>query len=322
MWKDFFSFNKRERITLMTLTIAIVVVQLFIWTKDTWVRWLPKPLEQRYDDRKLLIARQDSVTRKTVTIPAWVEQRRTSQKRNLQRIPFNPNTVDSATLSRFGVRSYVIKNWMNYRRKGGRFRKDADLARIYGLQPAVYEELKPWIRLETAESGSVEKKGSAGQPAPTDAQRTEMVKPMDAAPIEPISASLPVGFELNSSDTSRLKQIKGVGSSTAYRIERYRNQLGGFYTLSQLAEIKGIYPETLARLQEIMTVDPNRIRRIDANRASLEKLQAHPYLSFYQAKVIVELRKAKGNIRSVQELQPYQEFTTEDLERLRWYLSF
>jgi DNA uptake protein ComE-like DNA-binding protein len=214
---------------------------------------------------------------------------------------------------------------MNYRRKGGRFHKDSDLARIYGLQPSVYEDLKPWIRLETLESDrvqQVERTNSAGQSVPTVAKGSQILKPIEAAPIEPISASVPVGFELNSSDTSRLKQIKGVGSTTAYRIERYRNQLGGFYALSQLTEIKGIYPETLARLQEILTVDPNRIRRIDANRASLEKLQAHPYLSFYQAKVIVELRKAKGNLRSVQDLQPFQEFTNEDLERLRWYLTF
>ncbi|MDD4922354.1 MAG: helix-hairpin-helix domain-containing protein, partial [Bacteroidales bacterium] len=82
------------------------------------------------------------------------------------------------------------------------------------------------------------------------------------------------------------------------------------------------YPEVLLRLQSLLKVDTAQIRKINANKASLERLKSHPYLSFYQARAIVELRKARSGIRQVNELAEFKEFTKEDIERLKWYLVF
>ena len=46
--------------------------------------------------------------------------------------------------------------------------------------------------------------------------------------------------ELNSVDTTDLKKIPGIGSAFANRIVRYRDLLGGYYTVQQLAEVYGI----------------------------------------------------------------------------------
>jgi DNA uptake protein ComE-like DNA-binding protein len=46
----------------------------------------------------------------------------------------------------------------------------------------------------------------------------------------------------------------------------------------------------------------------------------HPYINFYQAKVIVEYRKKKGNIKSLKQLSLYEEFTPADFERLEPYV--
>jgi DNA uptake protein ComE-like DNA-binding protein len=63
-------------------------------------------------------------------------------------------------------------------------------------------------------------------------------------------------------------------------------------------------------------------RKIDINKVGLEELRAHPYLNFYQAKVIVEHRRKKGPIKSLSQLALYEEFTEKDLERLSAYISF
>jgi DNA uptake protein ComE-like DNA-binding protein len=210
----------------------------------------------------------------------------------------------------------VVKNILNYRRKGGQFRKPADFARIYGLEPDVFAKLEPYIQMDV-QGNSVTVNTQREMPsavATTEKPIEEMVTVQQP--------SIPENFDLNTADTSMLQQLKGIGSYTANRIARYRSQLGGFYSMSQLSEIKGLYPETLARLQSMLKIDPSRINTLNVNKLSLEKLRAHPYLNFYQAKVIVELRRAKGSLHSLDELTAFSEFKPEDLERLKWYLSF
>lgn len=326
MWKDFFSFSKRERISIFALTFLIILVQVMLWTKGSWVKFLPTSMEQKYLQKKDMDAFRDSMAAQK---PAYAVRKRSYDKKyepeQVKLVCFNPNTADSLTLKSLGLRSYVVKNILNYRRKGGQFRKPSDFSKIYGMEPAVFAQLEPYIKLKSEkEVGSI---SGQAEGTPQSAARTDLPTVLDPATStfvrsEVVQASSNQTFELNSADTSMLQQLKGVGSFTANRIARYRTQLGGFYSMTQLSEVKGLYPETLTRLQSMLKIDPTHINTLNVNKASLEKLRAHPYLSFYQAKVIVELRKAKGSLRSLDELSKFEEFKPEDLERLKWYLSF
>jgi DNA uptake protein ComE-like DNA-binding protein len=200
------------------------------------------------------------------------------------------------------------------------------LARIYGLEPSVFNTLLPFIEIgskdkreernspvEMAEGKAV-LTDSPGAMADETAVLTDSFQPVQTMPL--------AGFELNAADTSTLQLLKGVGPVTAMRIVRYGNQLGGYHAVSQLTEISGIYPTVLASLQKSLTVDASLIRKINVNKASLERLRAHPYLDFYQAKTIIGLRTARKGIDNLSELSEFKEFTKEDLERLKWYLAF
>ncbi|HET9570804.1 MAG TPA: helix-hairpin-helix domain-containing protein [Bacteroidales bacterium] len=333
MWKDFFNFSKRERFTIVVLTFMIILVQVLIWTKGYWVKFLPEKLEKKYLQSRETEALRDSITSKKPTYQRFDSKKTSEVAQKL--VPFNPNTADSLTLRGLGLRAYVVKNMLNYRRKGGQFKKPSDLSKIYGMEADVFANLEHLINFETP----------GGRPL-TSEQKFEQQKSID---VNPNTVNMPVHpareviegqvesptahqteqrlgeppvLEVNSADTTLLQHIKGVGTYTANQIARYRNQLGGFYSKSQLSEIKGLYPETLVRLQSMLNIDPTRIQTLSVNKASLEKLRAHPYLSFYQAKVIVELRKSRGKLISMDELKPFKEFTTQDLERLKWYLDF
>ena len=320
MWKDFFSFTKRERLTITLLTVLIVVVQMLIWTSDRWTQFLPVFLKQRYQEEQLFRAYVDSMDnqrRSSKEISPVVEQQK--QHQVIKLVAFDPNTADSATLLGLGIEAKVVRNIIKYRSKGGTFRKTSDFGRIYGIKPNVLAALEPYIRIPMFQPETDHR--------PLEPKNTS--KPDEPAPNE--VATAPFGqsgltsgsnFELNSTDTSMLLQIKGVGLITANQIERYRKQLGGFYSLDQLNDIKGLYPETLTRLKSMLHVDPSKIAKLDINKTSLEKLKAHPYLDFWQSKVILELRKARGRIEKLEDLAAYKEFKTTDLERLKWYLSF
>ena len=124
--------------------------------------------------------------------------------------------------------------------------------------------------------------------------------------------------DVNSADTTELKKIPGIGSGIAGGIVRYRERVGGFYALSQLEEVKHVTPELLKWFK----LENDSTRKLEINKAGLDKLRAHPYLTFYQAKVIMEHRRKKGQIKSLSQLALYEEFTEKDLERLSAYISF
>lgn len=128
--------------------------------------------------------------------------------------------------------------------------------------------------------------------------------------------------ELNTADTIILKKVPGIGSTFARRIVKYRELLGGFYDVSQLAEVYGIDEERYQALAPWFIADTLHIRRLEVNTSSAADLRKHPYLDYRQAKAIEQLRKQKSRLSGWENLQLIEEFTDTDKRRLTPYLSF
>lgn len=127
--------------------------------------------------------------------------------------------------------------------------------------------------------------------------------------------------ELNSADTSALKQIPGIGSGYANRIVKYRDILGGYHTMTQLKEVWGMDDYLYAKITPYLNLTQKHIR-LKVNHADFKELNKHPYLNYKQAQVIVDIRERKGNIESIERLSLLEEFNEMDIARLKPYLSF
>ena len=101
-------------------------------------------------------------------------------------------------------------------------------------------------------------------------------------------------------------------------IVNYRTQLGGFYKIEKLQE-KQLKAEML---RHWFSINATQIRRININKASIERMMHHPYINYYQAKVIVEYRKKKGILTNLKQLSLYEEFNTADFERITPYICY
>ena len=201
---------------------------------------------------------------------------------------FDPNQITYEELLILGLSDRVARTLVNYRNKGGKFHGKQDLMKIYGLGPADYSRLEPYIDIPTM-----------------------------PVTIKPDAFS----FELNGADTLQLQQIYGIGPVFADRITRYRDLLGGFYTREQINEVYGLPKEQFEAIVRHIHIDTSRLRRMDLNTVERDSLVKHPYLTRYQADAIIAYRNYQGGWKDILEIQQNNLLPDSVFERIRPYLK-
>ncbi|MBQ9310382.1 MAG: helix-hairpin-helix domain-containing protein [Bacteroidales bacterium] len=66
-------------------------------------------------------------------------------QRRVESFRFNPNTAGMPELQRLGFSEKQAQSILNYREKGGRFRRKADFAKSFAVPDSVYRRLEPYI---------------------------------------------------------------------------------------------------------------------------------------------------------------------------------
>ena len=77
--------------------------------------------------------------------PDAVRIREKASPRRVESFRFNPNTVSLEDLMRLGFSEKQAQSILNYRAKGGRFRRPADFAKSYVVADSVFDRLEPYI---------------------------------------------------------------------------------------------------------------------------------------------------------------------------------
>ena len=124
---------------------------------------------------------------------------------------------------------------------------------------------------------------------------------------------------LNTADTAQLRKVPGIGHYFARKIVEYRERLGGYVSVQQLLEIED-FPDTAVNY--FIIPDDTQLRKLNLNRLSLNELKRHPYISFYQARAIVDYRRLHGPLESLQQLSLSRDFPPEAIRRLAPYVEF
>ncbi|OFY41754.1 MAG: hypothetical protein A2X18_10545 [Bacteroidetes bacterium GWF2_40_14] len=187
---------------------------------------------------------------------------------------FDPNKIDKNGLIELGLSPKQAQVVVNYREKGGKFKKSEDFSKLYVISPDTYERVKTGITIEKSFTDTVIKK--TGRPvADFKTQKKE-------------------SLYLNMADSAALVTLPGIGPYYARRIIQYRDRLGGFAAKEQLLEIFGIDKERLELFADRIVIDTNSVAKTDFNDVTFEELSRHPYLGGYVARSIIRYRDAKG----------------------------
>jgi DNA uptake protein ComE-like DNA-binding protein len=95
----------------------------------------------------------------------------------------------------------------------------------------------------------------------------------------------PANININNIDSASLDELPGIGPSTARRILKFREKLGGFYSASQLIEI----PKIDTTLAEVMSariiIDKTKLVIIN-EKVDFKLLYKHPYIGPSKAKIL------------------------------------
>lgn len=235
-------------------------------------------------------------------------------------VQFNPNSVSLSELTKMGVPAKVASNWIRYLEKGGRFNKKEDVGKIYGITAVLFDQLERFILLPqeasripvlTKTSVTVRKDVTQKQGTPI----TDHQLPTTNHVFKRVES-----IELNSADSTGLVKLPGIGPVLASRIIRYRNLLGGYYSIAQLHEVYGLREEHFNSASPYLSINTEHFRKFNINFATISELGRHPYIGFKTARKIIILRDKEGKYSSVDDLAVLM--TIDSLKKLSPYLTF
>lgn len=240
----------------------------------------------------------------------------------VETFPFDPNEADSTALLRLGLAPWQVRAIYRYRAKHGRYHTVEDFKRLPGMTNEMWDRLAPYVRIgkQYQYVDVPDCTCPAASPAVRESSTSETTQPVVTRDTVLYPEKYKPGtlVDLNSADTNQLKKIPQIGSARSRKIVIYRQKLGGFVRAEQVMEACELPDEVL----EWFVVNQPRPQRLNVNKLSVQRLMQHPYITFYQARAIVEYRKAKGDLHSFDELLKLEGFTQDKVDRLRDYVEF
>ena len=128
-------------------------------------------------------------------------------------------------------------------------------------------------------------------------------------------------IELNAADTFDLQRLRGIGSSFANRIVKYREKLGGYVETTQLLEIYGMDKSRFDLIRDHVIVNPDSIRKIRLNEVSFKELMKHPYFPFEVTKSIMIYRKKQKKFNDIEELRKIETISDSLFIKIKPYVN-
>ncbi|HMH34042.1 MAG TPA: helix-hairpin-helix domain-containing protein, partial [Puia sp.] len=248
----YFSFTKKERTGIMIMIFLIVILFL-----------LPNfiPFNLSSPDEKSFAAFKQELSKLEIRTShdsignrmAYHANEKTAWKNNAvdnskSLFYFDPNSISALEWKNLGIKDRTILTIRHYLSKGGRFRRAEDLRKIYGIHEDEFRRLAPYVRIRND--------GPAG---PEDKPHVRESKQDKSFP-DPTRKGFirkrepPQAVDINTADTTALIAFRGIGSKLAMRIITFRERLGSFYSVEQLAETYGLPDSVFQQIKPFLII--------------------------------------------------------------------
>jgi competence protein ComEA len=312
--RDYFTFTRNEQrglailLGLMLLTLALsILAPIFVKDKEYDISDFKAQVEAFLADTLQKTGNISSFTKKT---PAYYNAEDLAERADFLASPFNfdPNDLTKDEWQKTGLEGKVIHNILRYKEKGGKFRDKEGFRKIYGMTDSMYSILEPYIVIH--EKDNEKKKWDQKEMDREDIPRDTSTYLSDNATI----------IELNTADSAQLLQLPGIGPSFASRIIKYRKLLGGYVSVEQIMEIKGMDSARFSGIRDHLTADPSLVLKMDLNSVAFKEMMRHPYFEYYLVKMIFNYKDRIKSFDSVGQLRNMENMYPELYEKISPYL--
>lgn len=213
--------------------------------------------------------------------------------------PFNPNFITDFKGYQWGMSVVEIDRLLAYRKTNRYVNSAAEFQKVTGVSDSLLGKMAPWFKFP---EWVTRKK----QYAQTSFQK----------PKRPL-------IDINQATADDLKAVYGIGDGLSRRILEYKEKLGGFVSMEQMADIWGLSPEVIAELQAHFHISAvPAVRKWAVNDASIKELSQFPYFRYAVAKSIVQHRSMHGRLSSIEDLFKISDFPVEKMKTIALYLEF
>lgn len=298
--KAFLGYSKKDRLGI----IAIVLLMGAIYT---WPYLFSKKEESfPGSELPLLVKAMDTLAERQASSKTYEENdnsyqyqpNQTKSFTNGALFPFDPNTLPVEGWQKLGLSEKTSRTIDKYRSKGGKFYRSEDIKKIWGMPEGFYERVKDYIVL-TSIQNNYPRNNLEKVPKPEKKVTT---------------------VNINEADSLAIVALPGIGPKLAARIINFRDKLGGFYSIEQIAETYGLPDSTFQKIKPLLRSNGS-VKKWNINTATKDELKTHPYIKWNLANAIVEYRNQHGGFKSLDDLKNIAIIDEATFERIAHYLS-
>lgn len=263
---DYFHFTKRERTAILVFLAILLLALSYRVSLNFYIN------PQLKIDLSTIELPNDSVHKASKPMSFSYESKS-------QASPIDPNFATFKELTAIGLTKHQAAIIINYRKKGSRYIYQEDLLKIYTLDSTKLASISHFLQLPK-------------KPL-KQAIAFEIKKKIEKKVFSPI--------DVNEADSFALVTINGIGPYLAHSILHYRNRLGGFISLEQMLEIKGMHIENFNSLKEKLIIQ-KKPKKINLNTVEIKELAKHPYSDWTIAKIVINYRLQHGKFQTIQDV--------------------
>ncbi len=298
--RDYFMFHKNERQGTLVILVLILVFTAATFTyrfRSSQTTPDTSAFQKQLDE---FIASAQVKEENDLAKNFIAEEISSPSKPPAELFAFNPNTATEDDFIKLGLTKKQAIGILNYRSKGGKFRKKEDFAKMYTISKKEYERLEAFITIpEEKEGEKIYAENKIYEPKPKE----KFI------------------VEINSADSLQLIKVKGIKGYTAMKIIEQREKLGGFYSKEQLREVYRIDSVRYAEIEPFITVESSRVKKININTATIDELKIHPYIRYKIANFIVNFRQQHGKYKNLEPIKNYDLVTEDVFRKIAPYLT-